>query len=356
MATQDDLTWDEAHRALIPLMRADNRTNLRFILLEYALLISTLAGCILAYHAWTGGRLPTLGFVPLAALGIVMIGAVQHRLSGLAHDASHYTLFRNKWANELVSDWLLMFPLMAMTQRFRASHLGHHRFVNDPVRDPDVVRLNEPVPEPFPTTKKRFWYRYVFSSLFWPPTLLRYLYGQAKNANVETDDGPKIRSLYTFKQGRIMRTAFWLTTMSVVLATHSLPIFLLFWVAPLLTSYPFLMQLREIAHHSNAPDDGSFTNSRIFLVHPLLDFAVFNYGQAYHVTHHLFAMLPHYRMAEAHAILMRHQPYRDGVVVCRGYFFRTIGTDGPSVLEELVRKDCVGVPQPREGATFASGA
>ena len=344
MANADDLNWEEVHRALVPLMRADNRTNIKYIALEWGMLIALLGSCGWAYHAWADGRLATPGFVPLAALGILAIGAVQHRLSGLAHDASHYTLFRNKWANELASDWLLMFPLMAMTQRFRASHLGHHRFVNDPVRDPDAVRLNSPVPEPFPTTKRRFWHRYVFSSLFWPPTLLRYLYGQARNANAETDEGPKIRSLYTFKQGRIMRTAFWLTTMALVFATHNFPVFLLIWVLPLLTAYPFLMQLREIAHHSNAPDDGNFTNSRIFLTHPLLDFSVFNYGQAFHVTHHLFAMLPHYRIAQAHALLMRHKPYRDATVICRGYFFRTPGTDGPSVLEELSRRERTPAP------------
>src|SRR5271166_958155 len=78
-----------------------------------------------------GRRLSTAGFLALSVLGMAVIAAFQHRLSGLGHEASHYALFKNKLANELVSDLLCMFPLMAMTQRFRVTHLGHHQFLND---------------------------------------------------------------------------------------------------------------------------------------------------------------------------------------------------------------------------------
>src|SRR5206468_3088935 len=71
--------------------------------------------------------------------------------------------------------------------------------------------------------------------------------------------------------------------------------------------------------------------------HPLLGAVVFPYGQAFHLTHHLFAMVPHHRIARAHAILTRHPPYREGVIVCQGFFFRRPGTVGPSLLDLLSR-------------------
>jgi fatty acid desaturase len=120
------------------------------------------------------------------------------------------------------------------------------------------------------------------------------------------------------------------------------PIFFLFWVLPLLTFYPMLMQLREIAHHANAPDAGDLTNSRVFRVHPVLRFCVFPYGQDFHLTHHLFMSVPHFRIAEADRLLRRWPPYRDRVVVCQGYFFRRPGAEGPSLLELLARP----APQP----------
>ena len=183
-----------------------------------------------------------------------------------------------------------------------------------------------------------FWFRYLVQCL-WLPKLWKYLYGQAYNANAAAgDDTPEMRAIYRFRIGRMMRGCYWLSVLAVVHFFHGWPIFLLFWVVPLLTAYPLIMQLREIAHHSNAPDDGDLTNSRVFRVNPILSACVFPYGQDFHVTHHLFAMLPHYRMAEAHVILMRYPPYREQVVVCRGYFFRTWGTNGPSVLDVLSKR------------------
>lgn len=342
MGDERELTWAEAQRALIPLMKADNHRNVAYIVREYVLLALALGAGVWSLAAWRGGHLATWAFALAAAALVVVIAALQHRLSGLAHDASHFSLFRDPLANELASDLLLMFPIMGMTQRFRATHLGHHQYINDPERDPDVRRLNDPWPHQFPIAKARFWGRYVLRAL-WPPTILRYLLGQAKGANLsEGAVAPALKAPYRFRLGRSLRGAYWISVLTVVHATGAWPVFFLFWVLPLLTAYPLLMQLREIAHHSNAPDDGDFTNSRIFRVHPLLSAAIFPYGQDYHLTHHLFAMLPHDRMAQAHAVLMRHPPYRDRVVVCRGFFFRTIGTAGPSVLDVLARRPAPG--------------
>ncbi|WZO96531.1 fatty acid desaturase [Isosphaeraceae bacterium EP7] len=333
---KNDLSWDDAHRRLVPLMKPDNRTNIGFIAREYLFLAVVLSGCHMLMATRSTDSLSTGLFAPLAMLGVLLVAIGQHRLSGLAHDASHQVLFRNKLANELVSDLLLMFPIVAMTQKYRAAHLGHHQFVNDPARDPDLMRLNHPDPQHFPITKSGFWHRYVVLGL-WPPSILRYLFGRAKAANLGVDGSKTLRGVYSVRVARCMRGAYWLSLLSAVHLSGSWATFGLFWIVPLLTAYPILMQLREIAHHSNAPDDGDLTNSRVFLINPLLSAAIFPYGQAFHLTHHLFAMVPHYRVARAHEILGEHVPYRDSVVVCRGYFFRTLGTQGPSVLDVLSR-------------------
>ena len=165
--------------------------------------------------------------------------------------------------------------------------------------------------------------------------MLPYLFGRAKAANLSGVAEPELRSVYRKKVARCLRGTYWLGLFTAIHALHVWPVFFLFWVVPLLTVYPFLMQLREIAHHSNAPDDGDLTNSRVFIINPILSAAVFPYGQAFHLTHHLFAMVPHYRVAKVHAVLMQNREYRERVVICQGYFFRTLGTSGPSVLDVL---------------------
>jgi fatty acid desaturase len=333
-----DLTWDEVHHRLLPLLGADNRTNGFYLLGEYLGLSAALACCVWLYSGLASGRLPTVAFIPLCVLGMAVIAALQHRLSGLGHEASHYVLFQNRLANELVSDLLCMFPLMAMTQRFRITHLGHHQFLNDPQRDPDVPRLHfDEDRYPFPMSKARFWYRYVLLS-FWPPALLRYLYGQAKNANV-TAGMREPRCVYRFRVGRCLRGAFWMPVLTFVHLSGSWPVFILFWVIPLLTFYAFFMQLREIAHHSNAPSEGEFRHSRNFHCNPILNWAVFPYGQDYHLTHHVFGFLPHYNLAKAHEILMRYPPYREQAISCYGYFFPRRGKTGPTVLDALAGRE-----------------
>ncbi len=332
---EGDLSRDEAHRALMPLMRADNHANVKYLAREYLGLALVLGSAGMLSSAWADGAIGPRMFVAGSVPLIVLVAVFQHRLSGLAHEASHGTLFRNRLANELVSDLFLMFPIVAMTQKYRQAHLGHHQFVNDPQRDPDLLRLNHPEPHLFPVSKRGFWGRYVFRAL-WPPSILKYLFGRARAANVGGQ--LEVRSVYRSRVARCLRGTYWLTVLTTVNAFHLWPMFFLFWVLPLLTVYPFLMQLREIAHHSNAPDDGDLTNSRVFDVHPLLAAAVFPYGQAFHLTHHLFAMIPHHRVARAHAILMRWPEYRDSVTVCQGYFFRKIGTPGPSVLDVLAQR------------------
>ena len=333
MDAADDLSRDDLHRLIVPLMRADNRANVPYLVREYLLLGLTLWSGWAAYSGWASGAIGLAVFLPVATCLVVLAAVCQHRLSGLAHDASHFVLFRNRLANELISDLFLMFPIVAITQSYRIAHLGHHQFVNDPKRDPDLIRLKG-LPHEFPIAKSRFWLRYVLKGL-WPPAMLAYLFGRAKAANLSAALDIELRAVYRKKVAKTLRGTYWLGIFAAIHALHAWPVFFLFWVAPLLSIYPLLMQLREIAHHSNAPDDGDLTNSRVFRVNSILSAAVFPYGQAFHLTHHLFAMVPHYRIEQAHELAMRNREYREHVIICRGYFLRQFNTEGPSVLDVL---------------------
>ena len=72
-------------------------------------------------------------------MAVVLIGGLQHRLAGLGHEASHYTLLRNKLLNDLVGDVFCMFPIFATVHFYRLFHLAHHQYTNDPGCDPDLV-------------------------------------------------------------------------------------------------------------------------------------------------------------------------------------------------------------------------
>ena len=91
----------------------------------------------------------------------------------------------------------------------------------------------------------------------------------------------------------------WLSLVTPYAAAY----YLLLWVVPIFTSFSFFMILRQLVQHGNG-DRGWLTNTRVFFINPLINFSVFPMGQGYHLPHHLFASVPHYRLKELHEALV----------------------------------------------------
>lgn len=126
-----------------------------------------------------------------------------------------------------------------------------------------------------------------------------------------------------------------LTVMTYVADPWAWGYFLLLWVLPLFTAFPLFMILREWLQHGNG-DRGRYTNSRVFFVNPLLRYAVFPFGQDYHLPHHLVAAVPHYRLKELHALLRRDPEYARMGLEVEGWSRRPRPETGrPSSVEVL---------------------
>lgn len=113
--------------------------------------------------------------------------------------------------------------------------------------------------------------------------------------------------------------------------------FLILWILPLVTTFPFFLILRQLVQHGNG-GRGWLNNTRVFLVNPLLRYAVFPFGMDYHLPHHMFATVPHYRLPELHQFLLRYPEYAAGGVVVRNYFFagrHQAEPRNPTVLEVI---------------------
>lgn len=154
----------------------DNLTNLKWLAIEY-LSIAVILGSAITFMECSAGWGIAWGWnVPVAMLTIFLIGGCQHRLAGLAHEAAHYALMKNRILNELFSDIFCMFPIYATTCQYRLVHLGHHQFVNDWERDPDLLNIGKSkLMDKFPMTRWQFVYNFYFR-FFMPHNLLRYLW------------------------------------------------------------------------------------------------------------------------------------------------------------------------------------
>ena len=79
---------------------------------------------------------------------------------------------------------------------------------------------------------------------------------------------------------------------------------------PLMTSFSFLMVLREDIQHSHT-GAGRFRNTRDARVPAWMKWSVFPYGMDLHLAHHLYATVPHYRLPELDRLLQTTSVYRE---------------------------------------------
>jgi fatty acid desaturase len=114
----------------------------------------------------------------------------------------------------------------------------------------------------------------------------------------------------------------------------------LLWIVPLFTTFPLFMIMRQWVQHGNA-DRGRYTNSRVFLVNPFIRYAVFPFGMDYHLPHHIYASVPHYKLDGLHELLLQDPEYREKGIVVEGYFnspHGDVGERNPTVIEVLGEK------------------
>jgi fatty acid desaturase len=389
-APAKSLSDPDLKAALQRLRRTDNLTNWWFILRTYLYLALVIGGAVWVFESRAELGLPWAVNVPVALVALVLVGAGQHQLSGLAHEGSHYILFRNRRLNDLASDLLTMFPLFASIYHYRLQHLAHHQFVNDPDRDPDVSQLKTSGHWlGFPLARRDV-IRALVRQLS-PPRLIRFVRIRAQYNATGTDKNPytirgqkpskaavrvgllyllavvvALTALYyladdwrllplaaggmwlvvagaflalpdrAYHQSRlrpviharytsVLRVGFvtgLLTALAVVARLTGAPAvgyFLVLWVAPLFTSFAFFMILRQLVQHGNG-GRGWVNNTRTFLVAPAIRFAVFPFGQDYHLPHHMYATVPHYRLKRLHALLSEYSEYRAEALEVHGYF------------------------------------
>jgi fatty acid desaturase len=188
---REKLASPELHRHVNSLRRIDNRRNWFYLAREYSFLALVLVPPLLFYHYRSAWGIAWPWTIPVTFVAIVAVGACQHRLTTLGHEASHYMLFRHPLLNELISDWFCMFPMWSDTHQYRLQHLAHHQFPNDAERDPDVTQMQASGHRfRFPMSPRHFLWQCVIKQCLWPPGLVRYIRIRARYSAIASGTGP----------------------------------------------------------------------------------------------------------------------------------------------------------------------
>ena len=111
--------------------------------------------------------------------------------------------------------------------------------------------------------------------------------------------------------------------------------FSLMWYGATVTTLPFFLILRQLIQHGNA-DRGWITNTRVFRMNFFVRYAVFPFGMDYHLPHHMYASVPHYRLKALHRFMMTIPEYSDHCRLVDNYIIPKNRADRkPTVLEVL---------------------
>lgn len=280
---------------------------------------SSWRGLWLVAHAWgvIVGALAVVTIWPNPVtwlLAVMIVGTRQLGLAILMHEAAHGGLTANQKLNEWIGQWLCAVPVGADLASYRAYHLKHHRFTQQP-EDPDLS-----LSAPFPISKDSF-YRKAIRDLtgqtFYKQRmpLLRALFDRTRKA--ETDSSQSFLSPGADKMLRflavnaILFVLCWLAGAGVW--------FWAVWVVAMATWLPLVTRIRNIAEHactSTGPDP--FSHARTTRANLIERALIAPYWVNFHAEHHLFMYLPCYRLPEAHRLLTD-KGYISRVEVSPGY-------------------------------------
>ncbi|NBD22049.1 fatty acid desaturase [Aquabacterium fontiphilum] len=238
-------------------------------------------------------------------LASAVIAGRQLCLAILQHEGSHGTLFKNRWANDVLTDWLCARPIWQNLPKYKVHHLGHHTRTGTDA-DPDIS-----LHDGYPVTRRSLARKMLrdVSGL----TGLKIAYGLVMmDAGVfKWTVANHIERLP--QQGRTWRdvVASLVVNMGPMVLTNLVLFGILAatghawlywaWVLAFFTFLPLFVRIRSVAEHgclARTPD--MFLNTRTTRAGWLARMTVAPVNVNYHLEHHVMASVPYYRLPQMH--------------------------------------------------------
>jgi fatty acid desaturase len=248
----------------------------------------------------------------LYVVAVLLIGARQHALLILGHDASHYRYLRKRWQNDLFGNLFLMWPTFASVEGFRKFHGTHHQYTNlanDGNRDLWHTHNAEGELEP----------EWVF-----PKTRLGLALMLLRRAAFVTGISWIIRGLVgsTFipSPGWMVaaRLAFYASVAGVLTLYDAWSGLVWYWLVPFCTWHIAAQYIRLICEHSAVEaEEGEYRVTRTTIPTWLESIFILPRNVGFHLEHHWYPSVPFYRLPELHQLLMAREGFKTNAVVKR---------------------------------------
>lgn len=271
-----------------------------------------LAGCAVWMTRGLIWQLPAL----------LLYGVVLNFSFCALHESVHRTAFASRRLNDAVA-WIAGAILILPPEYFRAFHFAHHRYTQDPERDPELALLP-------PSTLASYLWR-VTGIPNWMKrlsmTLRHALTGQVREPFIA-----EAKRALIIREARVL-WVFYAAIAVLSLALHSTAA-LLFWIVPLVLGNPFL-RLYLMAEHTGCPfGDDMYANTRTTYTNGAL--RLLAWQMPYHVEHHAFPAVPFHALAQVNAaIRTRIKVSAPGYLSVHGALIRTLRAGRAARFESL---------------------
>jgi fatty acid desaturase len=221
---------------------------------------------------------------------MLLLGIVQVTLFAPLHETMHLTAFAGRRANATVG-WLVSCPSLLNWHFYGAFHTAHHRFTQDPARDPELE-----VPPP---SGLGSWLARISGLNYWRARLQVIVDGWRGDLSAYPYIADSART-------RIIASVRWMCVFVIGVALASVLLIgwwapLVFWIGPQLLAQPIL-RLYLLAEHTGCSNsDDGLRNTRTTLTSGVVRLLMWN--MPFHAEHHLYPSIPFHRLADAHAAL-----------------------------------------------------
>lgn len=224
---------------------------------------------------------------------LVMQGIFVVSTFGAMHEAVHCSAFKARRPNEILA-WLAGLAILFDSAYYKHFHLAHHRYTQDPARDPELLA------SPEPKTRADYWMRVVGLPYWRARALNLWMLPRGRFDGLDFIH-PAARPEIVRSSRRTLGALAALLAGSLALGSDAL---FWCWILPLALGVPFLRLYLLTEHFGCSHDDDALRNTRTTLSLAPMRFLMWNLP--FHAEHHLYPNVPFHRLAETHRLLAPH--------------------------------------------------
>ncbi|MCC8969954.1 fatty acid desaturase [Bradyrhizobium brasilense] len=222
----------------------------------------------------------------------------------VVHETAHKTAFRSPVLNLVVGN-LSAFMIGLPYQYYCLFHWDHHRYTQDPEKDPELIVG----PKPASDTQLAI----AYSGLLQVLVRIRLMFWHALTGKVVVPWIPEHKRASIVLEARLYLAGY-LLLLAASFALHS-AILLWVWIVPLLAGQLILRPYLYAEHTGCERTRSAFENTRTTMTGRIMKW--FAWNMPYHVEHHAYPTVPFHALPKLNVIV-------DGHIVYRGSSYRAV--------------------------------